>query len=131
MIALDRSVEKSTNGSLHMWKMRSLEHTDISTHSMINLFSFSCSPPPLISLTLPPIPLSLPNHMRLIFFQVAACVSQTKPLSCLFVFCNEVEQRLSVYIMFSKSCEEGLCFFVNKQTKTPGRFWQQEIGALH
>lgn len=36
--ALERSVKKSTNGSFHMWKMHSLEHTDISTHSVINLF---------------------------------------------------------------------------------------------
>lgn len=37
--------KKSTgnNGGFHMWKMHSLEHTDISTHSVINLFLLSLS----------------------------------------------------------------------------------------
>ena len=47
--AFNRSVKKSTNGSFHMWKMHSREHTDISTHPVINLFLPLLSLPPCIS----------------------------------------------------------------------------------
>lgn len=101
--ALDRSVKKSTNGSFHMWEMHSLEHTDISTHSVINLFLLLLSLPPYIS----PYPAS---HHSLF----AKSYEADFPFKCQLVchrqnwqhvslfFHNELEQRLSALIMCSK-----------------------------
>lgn len=103
--ASDRSVKKSTNGGFHMWKKHSLEHTDISTHSVINL---SLSRPLSVS------PASA-SHSSLVAKSYEAdflfkcrhvCHRRRWHHASLFSVMRW-KRRLSVYIMFSKGCCVG------------------------
>lgn len=88
-------MKNCTNGNIHMWKIHSPEHTDISTHSVINLFLLSLSLPPCSSAN------SVSHHSLYaksyeadFLLSASLCVTDKTDIMSLSFF-NEVEQRLN------------------------------------